>query len=143
MTGNTSKNKARLIVLSIFVIGFAAGALSMNLYERLMNSSKDSQKNGRKPPEVIIQKMDQRLGLNPDQEARIKSILEETFEQYRELRQVMENEPALKGYEPKFKEVRQKSRDRVRAELTEKQLNEYENMLVEEDKRREEERQKR
>jgi hypothetical protein len=139
MTSNASKNKARLMVLSIFVIGFAAGALSMNLYERLNPATTPRLK----PPEAIIQKMDKRVGLNAEQEARIKSILDETFEQYKVLRQSMENEPALKEYEPKFKEVRQKSRDRVRAELTEKQLPEYENMLNEEDKRREDERQKR
>jgi hypothetical protein len=140
MTGNTSKNKARFIVLSIFVIGFAAGALSMNLYERLNPTSPPPKGN---PPQVIIQKMDKRLSLNAEQEAKIKGILTETFEQYKGLRQAMENEPALKEYEPKFKEVRQKSRERVRAELTDKQLPEYENMLNEEDKRREEERQKR
>ena len=137
MTGNVNKNKARLIVLSIFVIGFAAGALSMNLYERLMNPAGPKHL---KPQEAIIQKMDKRIGLNAEQEARIKSILDETFEQYGEIRKLME--PQFKEYEPRFKEVRQKSRDRIRAELTEKQLPEFENLINEEDKRREEERQK-
>ncbi|MBI3651849.1 MAG: hypothetical protein HY231_12585 [Acidobacteria bacterium] len=137
MTNNISKNKARLMVLSIFVIGFTAGALSMNLYQRLYPATPP--KSG-KPQEVIIKKMDTRLSLNAEQEARIKSILDETFEQYGEVRKEME--PKFKEYEPRFKEIRQKSRDRIRAELTDKQLPEFEKMIEEDDKRREEERQK-
>lgn len=136
MTSNINKNKARWIVLSIFIIGFTAGALSMNLYERLMNTSKD--KHG-KPPDFIIKKMDQRLSLNSEQEVRIKSILDETFVQYGEIRKSME--PKLKEFDPQFTEVRRKSRERIRAELSESQLPEFEKLLEEEDKRREEGRQ--
>jgi hypothetical protein len=136
MTGNINKNKARLVVLSIFVIGFAAGALSMNLYERLMNTSKD--KHG-KPQDVILKKIDQRVSLNSDQQARIKEILSETSEQYKQIRNDMD--PKLKEFEPRFTEVRRKSRERIRAELSEGQLAEYEKLLEEEDKRREENKQ--
>jgi hypothetical protein len=138
MESNLNKNKARLVVLSIFVIGFLAGALSMNLYQHLMNSSPPEHG---KPQDFLTKKIDQRLSLNSEQEARIKSILTETFEQYGEIRKDME--PKLKEFEPRFKDVRQKSRDRIRAELTEKQLPEFEKMLEEEDKRREEGKQNR
>lgn len=137
MTGNINKNKARLIVLSIFIIGFAAGALSMNLYERLMNTGPP--KRGGNPPEVILKKIDQRVSLNSEQEARIKAILTETSEQYKQIRNDMD--PKLKEFEPRFTEVRRKSRERIRAELSESQLPEFEKLLEEEDKRREESRQ--
>ena len=136
MTGNINKNKARLIVLSIFIIGFAAGALSMNLYESLMNTSKDKH---RKPQEVILKKIDERVNLNSEQQARIKEILGETSEQYKQIRTDMD--PKLKEFEPRFAEVRRKSRERIRAELSESQLPEFEKLLEEEDKRREEGRQ--
>jgi hypothetical protein len=139
MTSNINKNKARLMVLTIFIIGFSAGALSMNLYERLMNQSGKDEV--RKPPaEVILKKIDQRVSLTSEQEARIKGILTETSEEYSKIRGDME--PKLKEFEPRFQEVRRNSRERIRAELTESQLPEFEKMLEEEDKRREEGRQK-
>ncbi len=133
MTSNINKNKARWIVLSIFIIGFAAGALSMNLYESMMNASKD--KHG-KPQDFILKKIDQRVSLNSEQQARIKAILSETSEQYKQIRNDMD--PKLKEFEPRFTEVRRKSRERIRAELSESQLPEFEKLLEEEDKRREE-----
>jgi hypothetical protein len=133
MISNTSKNKARLIVLTIFIIGFTAGALSMNLYERLMNTG--PVKRG-KPPEFITKKIDERVNLNSEQQAHIRAILEETFEQYNEIRKDMD--PKLKEFEPRFQEVRRKSRERIRAELTENQLPGFEKLMEEEDKRREE-----
>jgi hypothetical protein len=134
MTSNINTNKARLIVLSIFIIGFTAGALSMNLYERLM--SKNSPPKGGGPGAYILRKIDERVSLNSEQEARIKAILGETSEQYDKIREDMS--PKLKEFEPRFTEVRQKSRERIRAELSESQLPEFEKLLEEEDKRREE-----
>jgi hypothetical protein len=133
MTSNINTNKARLIVLSIFVIGFTAGALSMNLYQSLM--SKNQPPHGG-PGAYILRKIDERVNLDGEQEARIKAILSETSKEYDEIKKVME--PKLKEFEPRFTEVRQKSRERIRAELTEKQLPEFEKLLEEEDKRREE-----
>jgi hypothetical protein len=133
MTGNLSKNKARLIVVAIFVIGFTAGALSMNLYQRLTTAGN---RRDEKPPVFITRKIDERVNLSSEQQARIKSILEETFDQYSEIRKDMD--PKLKEFEPRFQEVRRKSRERIRAELTESQLPGYEKLMEEEDKRREE-----
>jgi hypothetical protein len=133
MTSNINKNKARLIVLSIFIIGFTTGALSMNLYERFMHGK---QPHNGKPGDFILRKIDDRVSLNSEQEARIRAILTETSEQYNTIR--IDMEPKLKEFEPRFTEVRQKSRERIRAELTEKQLPEFEKLLEEEDKRREE-----
>jgi hypothetical protein len=133
MTGNLSKNKARLIVMAIFIIGFTAGALSMNLYERLNHTGPSK---GDKPPVFITRKIDERVNLSSEQQARIKAILEETFDQYNEIRKDMD--PKLKEFEPRFQEVRRKSRERIRAELTEGQVPGYEKLMEEEDKRREE-----
>jgi hypothetical protein len=130
----SSQTKARWIVLAVFAIGFTAGALSMNLYERLNPGSPEQPK--QKPQEIIVKKMDQKLNLSRQQSERIRAILDETFNQYAEVRK--ELEPVFKGVEPKFNDIRQKSRDRMRAELNENQLPKFEEMLKEEDKRREE-----
>jgi hypothetical protein len=133
-----SQSKARVIVLSVFVIGFAAGALSLNLYQSLTGSSKKDTRRG--GPEFLIRRMDEEVGLAPDQQDQIKKILEETIDKYREIRKEME--PRIKDFEPKFNAARQESRDRIRALLTPEQLPKYEDMVQKHDKMREQERER-
>jgi hypothetical protein len=134
-----SRSKAQLIVVSVFVIGFAAGALSLNLYQRLTSSD-----NKRNPPrggsEFLIKRMTEEVGLASDQQEQIKKILDETNDKYRELRK--ELDPAIKPFESRFNAVRQESRDRIRALLTPEQLPKYEEMVQKHDRMREQERER-
>lgn len=133
-----SQSKARLIVVSVFVIGFAAGALSLNLYQQLNPSSKkDGPRGG---AEFLIKRMNEEVGLASDQQEQIKKILDETSEKYRELRKEMD--PAIKNFEPRFNAVRQESRDRIRALLTPEQLPKYEDMVKKHDETRKQERER-
>jgi uncharacterized membrane protein len=131
----SSQTKARLIVLTIFVIGFAAGALSMNLYERF-SSKGPSTELPPHGPTYLLTKMDNKLDLSEGQRQEIKTILEETSEKYIEIRRDLQ--PRVKEFEPRFDAVRQQSRDRIRAVLKPDQLPKYEEMVQESDRRREE-----
>ena len=135
----SSQNKARLIVVSVFVIGFAAGALSLNLYQQL-TSSKDKNRphNG---AEFLVNKMNEKVGLTQSQQEQIKKILDETNDKYRDMR-INLIEPRIKDVEPQFASVRQESRDRIRALLTPEQLPKYEQMIQERDKMREQEKER-
>jgi hypothetical protein len=138
---SSSKSKARLIVVSIFGIGFLAGVLAMNLYQHINNNAPDEQPKG-KQQEVILKRMDQRMNLSSEQQTRIRSILDESFDRFKSLRGEMRDQiPQLKEYESKFDDVRMKQRERIREVLNEKQLPEFEKMLQEMEKRREEQRQ--
>jgi Spy/CpxP family protein refolding chaperone len=137
-SSTNSRSKARLIVVSVFVIGFAAGALSLNLYERLNGSSNKGGPRG--GPEFLIKRMNEEVGLASDQQDQIKKILDETGEKYREIRKEMD--PAIKNFEPRFNTVRQESRDRIRALLTPEQLPKYEEMVQKHDKMRDHERER-
>jgi hypothetical protein len=133
-----SQTKARLIVVSVFVLGFAAGALALNLYQRLSRSSSD---NGpRNGTEFLLKRMNDKVGLSSDQQEQIKKILDETNDKYKELR--VELEPRIKDFEPRFNAVRQESRDRVRALLSPEQLPKYEQMVQDHDKMREQEKER-
>jgi len=135
---SNSQSKARVIVVSVFVIGFAAGALALNLYQQLTASKgKDGPRNG---TEVLIRRMNEKVGLSSDQQEQIKKILDETNDKYREIRKDLE--PRIKDFEPRFNGVRQESRDRIRALLTSEQLPKYEQMVSEHDKMREQERER-
>jgi hypothetical protein len=135
MESRTSQTKARLIVLTIFVIGFAAGALSMNLYERF--SSQGPDKDGsRHGSNYVLKKMDRNLDLSDEQEKEVGAILEEAKQQYNEIKKDMQ--PRIKEYEPRLESVRLQSRDRIRAVLKPDQLPKFEEMVQENDRRREE-----
>jgi len=134
-----SKSKARLIVVSVFVIGFAAGALSLNLYQQLNGSSRNDG-GPRGGAEVLIKRMNQKVGLSSDQQEQIRKVLDETNEKYREIRKDME--PRIKDFSPRFDAVRQESRDRIRSLLTPDQLPKFEKMIEEHDKMREQERER-
>jgi hypothetical protein len=131
----SSKTKARLIVLTIFVIGFTAGALSMNLYDYLASRGSDGSESPH-GPNYLLHKLDQRLNLSDDQKKEIGAIIDETNGKYIEIRRDLQ--PRVKEYEPRFEAVRLQSRDRIRAVLKPDQLPKFEEMVQESDRRREE-----
>lgn len=134
MEGKTpSQMKALLIVLAVFVIGFAGGALSMNLYDRANNSELPPRNPKGTPQHHILIKMTDKLHLTQEQQDAVKAVLDETFEGYANIR---------KDIEPRMNAVRQHGRERIRTLLTAEQLPEYEKMVQESDRRREEYREK-
>lgn len=133
-----SQSKARLIVVSVFIIGFAAGALALNLYQNLSRSSSNNMpRNG---TEFLLKRMNDKVGLSSEQQEQIKKILDETNDKYKDLRGEME--PRIKDFEPRFNSVRQESRDRIRALLSPDQLPKYEQMVQDHDKMREQEKER-
>lgn len=138
MESNTSQKKARLIVAAVFVIGFAAGALSLNLYQHLTSSQNKDHPRGR--TEYILGKMNKEVGLTSDQQDNVKKILDETGEKYFEIRKDIE--PVMKPFEPRFETVRQESRNRIRSLLREEQLPKFEEMVRKQDEMREKERER-
>ena len=138
MESNSSQKKARLIVAAVFVIGFAAGALSLNLYQHLTSSQKPEQPRGR--TEHILGKLNEEVGLTSDQQEQIKKILDETGEKYFEIRRDLD--PVMKPFEPRLDAVRQESRDRIRSVLSDDQLPKFETMVRKQDEQREKEREK-
>jgi hypothetical protein len=126
---STSRTKARLLVLGVFLIGLVAGALAMNLYNQRTYARPGGRDHNGRPAGNIMKKMTDRLGLNSDQQNQVRAILDDTFDQYRQIRE--KADPAI-GI------VRQKSRERIRTVLKPDQLPKFEEMVVEMDRKREE-----
>jgi hypothetical protein len=131
----SSQAKARLLVIAVFVIGFAAGALSLNLYQRFTSSRSNNNVDPHDRAAVIIQRMDEKMSLSGGQKDQIRTILEGTRDKYSDIRKKME--PYMKEFEPQFDAVRQQSRNEIRAVLNDKQLPEFEKMIEEQDRDRE------
>jgi hypothetical protein len=135
----SSHTKARFIVMAVFIIGFAAGALSLNLYQRLTSSS-NKEPDPRDRTGVILKRMDDKMNLTSDQQNKIREILDNTGKRYIEIRQKMQ--PCVKDFVPQFDAVRQQGREEVRVVLSENQLPKFEEMVQEQDRLRQEERER-
>jgi Spy/CpxP family protein refolding chaperone len=121
-TAAKSKWQVRLAALMIFVIGFIAGALALNIYHGQRRSS-DS-------PRMMRQRLGQivdRLNLSPEQETQVKDILDDARERLTEIR---------KESEPRFREVRKQTDERLQAVLTPEQWEQFREMTKEGRQRR-------
>lgn len=133
MESKSSQSKARLLIAAVFVIGFAAGALSLNLYQRLTNNSTKPEHRNR--AEVIIQRMDERVSLSDAQKEQVRQILDGARDRYGEIRKKME--PCTKEFDKEFDAARQQTRNEIRAVLAGDQLPKVEAMFQEQDAERE------
>ncbi len=125
-----NKTKARLIVLVIFLIGFLAGGFSMSLYRTVTGSPEGERgkMRGGPPQAHILDKMEKKLSLTSDQRDKVRAILDETFAQYDQVR---------RDVDPRIHVIRQQSRERIRALLTDDQKPKFEELVAESDARRE------
>ena len=107
-----SKWQVRLAVLILFVVGFIAGGLAMNLYR----SRQWSQRGGERG--AFGQMLDS-LNLTQDQRTQVSGIFDDARKQLTELR---------KESEPKFREVRKNTDERLQSVLTPEQWEQFQQM---------------
>lgn len=108
---NITKNRwqVRVAAAIIFVLGFTAGILALNIYRGLARAD------GRDR----FEQMSERLNLNADQKTKVQQILGDTREQLRALR---------RESEPRVNEIRQQADERLKQVLTEDQWQQFQSM---------------
>jgi hypothetical protein len=121
---SSNQGRARLLVTLVFLLGMVAGGLSVNLYQRYSDSAKAPDQ---RPRDYVFDKLTKRLQLSGPQQESIRRTLDETFDQYAEIK---------KDIEPRIVPVRQRGRDQIRAVLTPEQAVKYEEILREVDDKR-------
>lgn len=107
---NKSKWQVRLAVVVIFVLGFSAGALAFNAYQKWSRSKAQSTRHER------FEQMLDRLQLSNDQKTQVHQILSESREQLQTLR---------KESEPRFDAIRQQADERLQKVLTPAQWTQF------------------
>lgn len=105
-----SKWQVRVAALVIFVIGFAAGALAINVYKRWERTGAGMSRQDR------FEKMLDRLNLNADQKTQVHQILSDTRGQLQTLR---------KESEPRFEDIRRQADERLQKVLTPEQWQQF------------------
>lgn len=112
---NTAKNKwqVRIAVVVIFLLGFAAGILALNVYRGWVRAA------GAGRGEDRFEQMSARLQLNAEQKTKVQQVLGDTREQLRALR---------KESEPRVSEIRKQTDQRLQQILTPDQWQRFQQM---------------
>jgi Spy/CpxP family protein refolding chaperone len=111
-SSSRSKWQVRLAVLILFVVGFMAGALAMNMYRARHWSPRAGGRGG-------FEQMLDRLNLTQDQRTQVGEIFEDARKQLADLR---------RDSEPKFREVRKSTDERLQSVLTQAQWQQFQEM---------------
>jgi Spy/CpxP family protein refolding chaperone len=106
-----SKWQMRIAIILVFVLGFVAGALAMNLYR---GWARRGPVRGDR-----FEQLSKRLELKDDQKPKVKQIFDDSQQQLRTLRQESE---------PRVNEIRQQTDTRLKEVLTPEQWQRFEQM---------------
>ena len=116
---NKTRWQVRFAAAFIFVLGFAAGILALNVYRgwaRNMNRPRDR-----------FEQMSQRLNLNEDQKTKVQQIFSDTREQLSALR---------KESEPRVQQIRSQADEQMKQVLTPEQWQQFQKMREDSPRRR-------
>jgi periplasmic protein CpxP/Spy len=108
---NVAKNRwqVRIAAMIIFVLGFTAGILALNVYRGLARGG----------PGNRIDELSERLQLTADQKTKVQEIFSDTREQIRAARREME---------PKMAEIRRQADGRLQTVLTPEQWQQFQRL---------------
>src|ERR1700683_1238983 len=137
MAGGRTKAAALALVLAVFLLGVAIGALGMYLERNHVLGAAAQQQQDRNPAAVRarrVEQMTRELSLTPDQQQKLHAILAQTSAQRAETQK-----KATKMTQPQMEQTREQGRNQIRAILTSEQLPKFEDFL----RRLDEERKKR
>jgi|ERR1051326_4075423 len=112
---NIVRNKwqVRVAAAIIFVLGFTAGILALNLYRGLAR---------RGEPRDRLEQLSQRLDLNADQKAKVQQIFSDTRDQLRALR---------RETEPRVNDIRAQADQKLQQVLTPEQWQKFQKIRAE------------
>jgi Spy/CpxP family protein refolding chaperone len=118
--------KIWLAVVAVFALGCITG-VSLDSVYRLRAGGERSETRGARDKDKVFERMKRDLDLNEQQATQIRAILEQTREEYRQLRAEVR---------PRYDGVRQNARTRIRALLTPEQQQKFDAKIAERDARR-------
>ncbi|HEX8175668.1 MAG TPA: hypothetical protein VF543_11170 [Pyrinomonadaceae bacterium] len=115
--------KIWLAVVGVFVLGCITGFSLDSVYRMRAGSDRSD----RRSKEAVFERMKRDLDLNEQQATQIRAILEQTRDEYRQLRAEVR---------PRYDAVRQNARTKIRALLTPEQQQKFDSKMAERDARR-------
>jgi Spy/CpxP family protein refolding chaperone len=123
--------KIWMVLVAVFVLGCVTGVALTGLYRSRASSGSESRE---RAMHERFERMRTELNLTDQQTASVRTILDETRNDYRALRTELR---------PRFEEPRTKARSRIRALLTPEQQKKFDAMIAQQDAQHDEEKSKR
>jgi Spy/CpxP family protein refolding chaperone len=116
--------KIWLAVVGVFILGCITGVSLDSIYRLRTGDRPEARRKGK---EEVFERMKRDLNLNEQQSTQIRAILEQTREEYRQLRAEVR---------PRYDAARQNARTKIRALLTPEQQQKFDAKVAEHDARR-------
>jgi Spy/CpxP family protein refolding chaperone len=112
--------KATLLVIFVFLLGIALGAVGMRVAEQRVLGDRRAEHTRMGGPARLVEQLTQELALTVEQQQQLNSILEDTRKKY---------EGTYTTIRPQMEQTRQEGRARIRSILTPAQLPKFEEYL--------------
>ena len=117
------------VVAGVFILGCVTGASLNSIYVQKAGAERTPETRTRRDKQALFEEMQRALSLNEAQSAEIRTIIDQTREDYRALRS---------DCRPRYDALRQNARTRIRALLTPEQQKLFDARNAERDAQREE-----
>src|SRR5687767_11536667 len=121
LTGRTTL-KIWLVLVAVFVLGTITGAALTGLYRSRASGGREARERGKH--EQRFEKMRQELSLTDQQATDLRTILDQTRNEYRTLREELR---------PRFEEPRLRARTKIRALLNAEQQKKFDALVAQQD----------
>jgi Spy/CpxP family protein refolding chaperone len=108
--------KGALLLLLAFLLGTAAGALGFGLFQARMGWWR-SPRDPAPFQQLLLKRLTRELDLRPEQRQQVETVLRETGQEFARLREEVD---------PRVREIRVRSREKIRAILTPEQQAKFE-----------------
>ena len=121
LTGRTTL-KIWLVLVAVFLLGSVTGAALTGLYRSRASGGREARERGKH--EQRFEKIKQELSLTDQQATDVRTILDQTRNEYRSLREEMR---------PRFEEPRMRARTKIRALLNAEQQKKFDALVAQQD----------
>lgn len=121
LTGRTTF-KIWMVLIAVFLLGSITGAAVTGLYRSRASAGRNGRDRGKH--EQRFEKMRQELSLTDQQAADLRTILDQTRNEYRALREELR---------PRFEEPRMRARTKIRALLNAEQQTKFDALVAQQD----------
>lgn len=119
--------KIWLAVVGVFALGCVTGVSLDSVYRLRAGGERSEMRGSKRDTEEVFERMKRDLDLNDQQSTQIRAILDQTRDDYRQLRAEVR---------PRYDAVRQNARTKIRALLTPEQQRKFDAKVAEHDARR-------
>lgn len=123
----TTRVKGALLLLLAFLLGAVTGALGFGLYQERTGWG-GPRRDPARFHQFLLKRLTRELDLRPDQGQQVEAVLRETGQEFARLREEMA---------PRIREIRARSRDRIRVVLDPGQQAKFETFVSEWERRAE------